>query len=111
LRPLALVVLSAVVAPLVYFTWFVWRTDFAGQSFGTRHLLAIAPACYCFAVILLGRLRGRLAWVAFGLCLAVGMGYSLAGARDPWSRIERRNDMGLAVVKRFALYPWSSYRR
>jgi hypothetical protein len=111
LQPLALVVSSAIAAPLVYFTWFVWRTDFAGQSFGTRHLLAIAPACYCFAVVLLGRLRSRLASALFGLCLVVGTVYSLAGARDPWSRIERRNDMGLAVVKRFALYPWSSYRR
>ncbi len=47
------VVLVSLVVLLVYYTFVVRRTDFAGQSFGTRHLLAITPAVYLFAVVAL----------------------------------------------------------
>ncbi len=110
LRPAALAVGALVVTLLVFYTWGVRRTDFAGLSFGTRHLLAITPAVFWFAVVLLGRLP-RWAWLVFAPLFLVGVVYAWAGMRDPWSRIERRDDSGLAVVKRLTVYPWSSYTR
>ena len=111
LRPAALAVGATVVVLLLYYTWGVRRTDIAGQSFGTRHLLGLAPTVLAFGPIALARLRHRGAWVVFGLFVAVGGVYALAGVRDPWSRIERRDDSGLRLVKRLTLYPWSSYAR
>ncbi len=111
LRPAAIVVVGGAVLLVAYYTWGVRRTDFAGLSFGSRHLLPIAPACFFFAVVLLGRAKNHLACVAFGLLVAIGVVYAWAGMIDPWSRVERRGDSGLSAVKRLTLYPWSSYRR
>jgi hypothetical protein len=111
LRPAALVVGLGAVVLLAYYTWGVRRTDFAGQSFGTRHLLPITPAVYAFGVIGLGRLKRRLAWGLFAVALAVGLVYSVAGQEDPWGRIERRTDPPIRAVQRLVIYPWSSYAR
>ncbi len=111
LRPSALAVGGVTLTLLAYYVWGVRRTDFAGLSFGTRHLLAITPLVLAFGLIGLARLRSRVAWSAFAALLAISLVYSFAGQRDPWSRVERRDDSGLAVVKRLTLYPWSSYRR
>jgi hypothetical protein len=111
LRPLAIVAGGSVLVLLAYYTWGVRRTDFAGQSFGTRHLLAVSPIVFAFAVIGLARLRSRIAWALFLAAMAVGAVYAKAGLDDPWSRIERRSDPALIWVRKLALYPWSSYAR
>lgn len=113
LRPAGLVVGGMVVVLVGYYVWGVRRTDYAGQSFGTRHLLAITPACYFFAVAGAARLRSRVAWVVFVILMVVGGLYGVAGMRDPWSRIEQRiaTDSSLRVLQKGVLYPWSSYRR
>lgn len=113
LRPLAWVVGSSVLVLVVYYTWGVRRTDFSGQSFGTRHLLPMAPVCYFFAVVSLDRLRSRVVSVLFALLLMVGGVYAVTGMKDPWSRIENRarNEPALRVLQHFVLYPWSSYDR
>ncbi|WP_406696696.1 hypothetical protein V5E97_37485 [Singulisphaera sp. Ch08] len=113
LRPAALAVGGMVVVLLTYYVWGVRRTDYAGQSFGTRHLLAITPACFFFAVVGASRLKRRSAWVVFVILLVVGGLYGVAGVRDPWSRIEQRvaTDPLLRVLQKSAIYPWSSYRR
>lgn len=111
LRPAAGVLAGTLVVLLLYYTWGVRRTDFAGQSFGTRHLLAITPLCYFFAVVALDRLRSRVASLLFGLLLGVGVVYAVAGMQDPWSRIERRPDIALRAMQRFVPYPRSSYAR
>ena len=111
LRPLALAIGTLVGILLIYYTWGVRRTDFSGLSFGTRHLLAVSPLVFAFAMISTSRMGRALPWAVFLVVWAVGTVYSIAGMKDPWTRIERRDDMGLAVVKRGTLYPWSSYRR
>jgi hypothetical protein len=111
LRPAAGVVAGVVIVLWLYYTWGVRRTDFSGQSFGTRHLLPITPLGYAFAVIALDRLRSRLAAVVFAVLFGVGTVYAVAGMQDPWSRIERRPDVALRVLQRFVLYPRSSYAR
>jgi hypothetical protein len=113
LRPLAWVVTAMVSALLVYYVWGVRRTDYSGQSFGTRHLLAISPACYVFAVVAIDRLRSRFAWTVFVLLLAVGATYAVAGMIDPWSRVETRarTNLVLKLLQRAVVYPWSSYQR
>jgi hypothetical protein len=110
-RPLAFVVGGSVSVLLLYYVFGVRRTDFAGLSFGTRHLLAITPAVWALGVVGLARLRRPLAWGLFGLAVAVGAVYAVAGLRDPWSRIERRDDGGLRLVKRLTPSRASSYRR
>jgi hypothetical protein len=109
--PLARVVGGTVLVLVVYYVFGVRRTDFAGMSFGTRHLLAITPAVWALGVIGLARLRRPLAWGLFGAAVAIGTVYAVAGMRDPWSRIERRDDGGLRLVKRLTISPRSSYRR
>ncbi|SIO67388.1 hypothetical protein SAMN05444166_8352 [Singulisphaera sp. GP187] len=113
LRPLALAVGGMVGVLVVYYVWGVRRTDYAGQSFGTRHLLAITPACYFFAVAGVSRLKSKLAWAGFVILLVVGSLYGVAGLRDPWSRIERRvaTDPALRLLQNGVIYPWSSYQR
>jgi hypothetical protein len=111
LRASAIAVGVLVATLLVYYTWGVRRTDFAGLSFGTRHLLAVSPAVFWFAIVLVGRLHRKLVCVVLAVLLAIGAVYAVAGLRDPWSRIERRNGTGLAIVKRLTVYPWSSYNR
>ncbi len=113
LRPTAWAVGGMVGVLLIYYIWFIRRTDIAGHSFGTRHLLAVTPACYLFAVIGLARLRSRFAALVFVLLMVVGGVYAVAGMRDPWSRIEMRapKEPALRVLQRFVPYPWSSYSR
>jgi hypothetical protein len=111
LRPAAWTAGAVTAVLIAYYTWGVRRTDFAGLSFGTRHLLAVSPIVFFFAVAGLDRLRNRWANVAFALVLVVGIVYAWAGMIDPWSRIERRPDVALRVLQRGVLYPWSSYNR
>ncbi len=89
-RPAAIAVAGMVLVLFAYYVWGVRRTDYAGQSFGTRHLLAISPACFYFAVLGAARLNSKLAWLGFALLMLVGACYGVAGLRDPWSRIEQR---------------------
>ena len=98
---------------LVYYIWIVRRTDFSGASFGTRHLLAIAPAVFVCAVLGVVRLGSMPARVVFGLLMVVGAVYAVEGVRDPWSRVETLapNRPALRVLQRAVLYPWSNYRR
>ncbi|WP_165226350.1 hypothetical protein [Aquisphaera insulae] len=111
LRPLAIIVLTSILVLVGYYTWGVRRTDFAGLSYGTRHLLAISPATFAFAVILIGRWKRKVACSVMAGLIAVGAVYAIAGMKDPWSRIERRDDSGLRFVKKLTAYPWSSYAR
>ena len=89
-RPIAGVVAGALVVLVAYYTWGVRNLNFAGGSFGTRHLLAMSPALYVFAVVALDRLRGWVAPSVFVAFAAVGFVYAIAGMKDPWSRIEKR---------------------
>lgn len=114
LRPAAWAVAGMSLTLLVYYVWGVRRTDYAGQSFGVRHLLAITPLWYFFAVVGAARLkRRRLAWALFTILFVVGAGYAVAGVRDPWSRIEQRapGEPLLRTLQRLVLYPHSSYNR
>jgi hypothetical protein len=112
LRPLAASVGFVLLMLLGYYTWGVRRIDFAGLSFGTRHLLAVSPLCLVFAVEWLSRWRyRRTAAAVFAVCLLVGGVYACEGMIDPWSRIERRRDLPLVILQRGVLYPWSSYQR
>ena len=111
LRGLAVVVGVVTIVLVGYYVFGVRRTDFAGQSFGTRHLLPISPVVYGFAVILAGRVRRVWLWLIFGFLMVVGTVYAVAGMRDPWSRVERRPDRALVWVGRLTVYPWSRYSR
>lgn len=111
LQPLAIVVGGCLMVLLPYYVWGVRRTDFSGLSFGTRHMLAITPAVWALGVLGLARLARPLAWAVFTLAVAVGTIYAVAGMRDPWSRIERRDDSGLSLVKPLTLDRHSSYTR
>ncbi len=111
LAPHARVVGGAVLILLAYYVWGVRRTDFAGHSFGTRHLLAVTPLVYFFAVVALDRSRGRLLTVAFALLFVVGLIYAFLGALEPWKRIENRKDPTLRVLQRFVLSPRSTFLR
>lgn len=113
LRPAALAVTAMSLGLLVYYVWGVRRTDYAGQSFGTRHMLAITPAWFLFAVVGASRLNRRFVWGLFAVLMVLGTGYAVAGLRDPWSRIEQRapHEPVLGALQRLVLYPWSSYRR
>ncbi len=108
-RAMAFVVLGSLVVLVAYYTWGVRRTDFGGQSFGTRHLLAITPACYLFAVVALERVRWRLVPVLFVLAMGVGGIYAVAGAKDPWTPIMERTpkDPWLKTVQTLVIYPRS----
>jgi hypothetical protein len=108
LRPMAGVVLGSVVVLLAYYTWGVRRTDFGGQSFGTRHLLPITPACFVFAVVALGRLRGKVVTVPLFLALlGLGAVYAWGGVVNPWSRVPDRakTDPALQAVQSLVIYP------
>jgi hypothetical protein len=112
LRPMAAVVLGSLVVLLVYYTFVVRRTDFGGQSFGVRHLLAITPAVYFFAAETLARARTRVVHVMFALLMGVGFFYAYHGVKDPWARVEERElvEPTLRVAQRYLLYPYSRTR-
>jgi hypothetical protein len=101
--------ISAVV--FVYYVWFTRRTDFAGQSFGTRHLLAISPLVYYFALVLLSRYCSKPIVAVFTTLVLLGAIYSFHGVTDPWTRIERRPELVLRMAQQLTIYRWSSYRR
>jgi hypothetical protein len=113
LRPAARVVGGVVVALFAFYVWGVRRTDFAGLSFGTRHMLAVTPAVFFFAAAIFLRARSRLLKALFVVSLLVGFIYSWKGMLDPWMRIEQRtsSDPLLALLQKATLYPWSSYDR
>jgi len=98
---------------VIYYVWGVRRTDYSGQSFGTRHMLAASPLVYLLAVSGASVLHRRLAWVGFAVLLLVGAIYAFHGQRDPWTRIELETARrpSLRILQRGVLYPWSSYRR
>jgi hypothetical protein len=80
-------------------------------SFGVRHLLPITPLVFFFAAAGLERLRHIVWSLAFIALMLFGAVYSIPGMQDPWSRIERRDDLPLRLAQRFVLYPKSSYNR
>ena len=113
LRPVAGVVLGSLVVLVAYYAFAVRRTDFAGQSFGTRHLLAITPAVAWFEAASLGRLRGWWAPTLFVALSAVGGLYAYHGVWEPWSRVEDRArvEPTLRVAQWFAFDPYTRMRR
>ncbi|WP_435016648.1 hypothetical protein TA3x_004221 [Tundrisphaera sp. TA3] len=113
MRPAAWLVGSSAVVLVAYYTWGVRRLDFAGASFGTRHLLAISPLVYVFAVVAASRLRAWWAVALMAPLLAVGFVYAYAGMKDPWSRIEKREatEPALRALQRFTPYRPSGDRR
>ena len=113
LRPAAALVAGSLAVLLAYYAFAVRRTDFAGQSFGTRHLLAITPAVYFFAAEALARLRGRWTSALFAILTTVGVFYAYHGMIDPWARIEERElkEPTLRVAQRYlVIYPYSRTR-
>jgi hypothetical protein len=111
LRAAAVATLSAVVVLVSYYVWGVRRTDFAGLSFGTRHMLAITPVALAFGAVAVARVGRWWAWGLLIVLMLIGAGYAQAGLRDPWSRIERRDDAGLRLLKRATPYPYTTYTR
>ncbi len=111
LRSGAVVVGVVTLVLLAYYSFGVRRTDYSGQSFGVRHLLPITPLVFFFTAAGLERLR-RNAWkLVFVTLMLIGVAYSVPGMKDPWSRIERRDDLSLRLAQRFVLYPHTSYQR
>jgi len=111
LRGAARVVGAVLVVLVAYYAFGTRRTDFAGRSFGVRHLLPLVPAVLAFAVVGLDRWKRRWPWGIFALLWAVGAVYAYEGSKDPWSRAEQRPEASLRALGRLAIYPYSSYRR
>jgi hypothetical protein len=111
LRATAAATLAVLVVLLAYYTWGVRRTDFAGQSFGTRHLVPVAPLLGYFAAVAWSRVRNAYGQLVYGALLGIGVLYAYAGMRDPWSRIERRHDATIQLLRPLTLYPYTSYAR
>ncbi len=109
LRPAAWVIGGVLAVVVAYYVWGVRRTDFAGHSFGTRHLLAITPLVYVFAIVALDRLRCWPVSLLFALLMGVGLVYAFAGMREPWKRIENRRDPAVRLLQRFVVYPRSTF--
>ncbi len=109
LRPMAGVVLGSLALLLVYYTFVVRRTDFGGRSFGIRHLLAITPPVYFFAVEALARSRSWFVPLLFVPLMGVGAFYGSQGVKQPWSRVEERARAvrSIRFAQQFVLYPWS----
>ena len=111
LQPAALAVASVTGLVTLYYVWLTRRTDFAGQSYGTRHLLALSPLVYFFSCVFLFRTRSRAARALFALLTLVGFVYAVYGMYDPWTRVDWRRDTLLLMLQRLVPYPWSSYSR
>ena len=112
-RPAASIVFGSFLILAGYYVWGVRRTDFAGSSFGVRHLLAIEPLVYLFAIVALSRLRPRpLILAIFTGTILVGGVYAVAGMAEPWSRVETRtpHNPWLRFLQRGVLYPHGFYR-
>jgi len=113
-RPTAWMVAGSLAILIGYYVWGVRRTDFAGASFGVRHLLAITPMVYLFALLGLSK-TPSFRWVACGLfvaAMAVGGIYAAKGMINPWSRVETRaeTDPTLRAVQQGALYRGGTFR-
>ncbi|RUL88458.1 hypothetical protein [Tautonia sociabilis] len=106
-------IVSAIVSVVLlgYYSFGVRRTDYSGQSFGVRHLLPITPILFTYAVAALERLRMRVWRGIFVALMLIGGVYAFEGMEDPWSRIERRDDLPLRIVRKLVVYPHSSYAR
>jgi hypothetical protein len=111
LRPAAVVVGTSVVVLSLFYTFGVRRTDFAGWSFGARHMLAITPPVWAFAVIAASQSRRGWLWAVLVPLLLVGALYAWVGQRDPWSRVERRPDPELRWVRPLTLDRQTQYQR
>lgn len=111
MRGFAMMTVVSAVVLVGYYVFIVRRTDFAGQSFGTRHLLPITPLVYFWACVPLSGHRWRLYAPLFAVLWGVGAVYAFEGQKDPWSRIERRTEPVLVVLRKVAPYPYSSYDR
>jgi hypothetical protein len=111
LRAASLVVGMAVVVLVWFYTFGVRRTDFAGWSFGTRHMLAVTAPVFGFAVVVASRSRRGWLWAVFVPLLLIGAVYAWVGQRDPWSRVERRQDPALDWVRPLTLSPHTQYQR
>ena len=111
LKAAALATSTLVGALLVFYIWGVRVTDFAGLSFGVRHLLPVTPLACVFAAVALDRLRGRWAGLVFATLLAIGAVYAYEGMQDPWTRAERRDEPAMRFLQRFVLYPHTSFTR
>lgn len=116
LRPSALALGSSLALILAYYIWGVRRTDYAGFSFGTRHMLALTPCTWFFAAAGLDRLRSRWANAAFVPLVAIGLIYAFLGMIDPWARIDRphvdpRLDAVVARLRPLVIYKHTSFIR
>src|SRR5690606_3689068 len=111
LRSGAIVVATVSAVLLAYYSFGVRRTDYSGPSFGVRPLLPITPTVFAYAVASLERLRLGAWRLVFIAMMLVGAVYAISGMKDPWSRIERRDDLPLRIAQRFVIYPQSSYDR
>jgi len=110
----AWIVAGSLVVLIWYYVWGVRRTDFAGTSFGVRHMLPITPMVYLFGVVALGRAR-RWRMVAIGLfvaAMAIGGIYAIKGMINPWSRAETRAEADplLRAVQRLAFFQGGTFR-
>jgi hypothetical protein len=111
LRPAALAAGAITVIVLAYYVLATRRTDFTGEAFGARHLLAITPLAYFFAAVFLSRHRHVFITVLAALFVAIGIFYSTLGAVNPWYRVERWHHPPVRMLQRLVVYPWSSYPR
>ena len=111
IRPGAIVVGAVAAALLIYYSFGVRRTDFAGLSFGVRHLLPITPLVFFYAIAALERLRSGAWRIVFGALVLIGVAYGTLGMLDPWSRAERRPEVPMRFLQQFVLYPFTSYDR
>ncbi len=113
IRPVAVLVGGSFLVLAGYYIWGVRRTDYAGSSYGARHLLAITPMIYLFALVGLSRFRfQRILVPIFAAAMLVGGIYAVIGAIDPWSRVEvrARTNPWLATLQYGVLYPNGTFR-
>ena len=108
-------------ALLAFYIWGVRRTDYAGLSFGVRHLLAVTPLAFLFAASAVDRSRGRWLAAGFALLIAVGVAYASVGMENPWTRADGvkgpqgravpRPEPLLQLLQHLVLAPHTSYTR
>ena len=100
---------GSVLVLVAYYTWGVRRTDFAGPSFGIRHLLPMAPAVFVFAAVGARPARGPAAPSVFAA--ADGDRVRLRDRRhegplEP-GRGPRADEPALRRRQRLVIYPWT----
>ncbi len=119
--PLARATTALLVVLLTFYIWGVARTDYAGLSFGVRHLLAVTPLAALFAVSAVDGAKNRTLAAVFLLLLAIGAAYAWVGMHEPWTRADgTRNAKGqriprpeplLQVLQQLVPFPHTSYTR